>query len=561
MDESPTTARLSRWALVAEWLLAIACLAPLALMPLARDQGHFAYTGQVILDGGLPYRDVFDQKGPATHYTFALVLALFGQTTLGVRTFFLIVALLGTRLAAALAETLADRGARLPCVFCFSLAVLQGDEGTPWHTAQVEDLILLGQLLVLRLMATQAPPWSRWRLFAAGLVLGLCCTYKPTAVLPSAALAVVCGVWTVRGGGRRIVPLAGRLAWGMAGFVVPPLLAIGFLAARGVFDDFWSVIVEYNATYAGQMNSAATAVTMLAGHWGKFVVLASFGALAARRRRAVLLDSLLWTLIVSNWAAVIWQGKYWPYHWTPMIGLLAIFAGVSVSHVAAQVARRLGRLESRPWRRTAGKLPIAAAVAAALALLAVPVDARYALSIWRDAALVAAGRKSLDEFRAPYECGAVCADVHREVAEYIRARTHSGDKLLVWGYETVLNFLADRRAPTRFAVDRMLCFDELPRRAAWRQEFLASLRATPPEYIVVVDDNGTAMWRDSNVELARFEEFQEIVVHQYVEEAQFDRFHVYRRRVGEELAKSKIQGTAEQVRQESRLQGTGYRLQ
>ena len=216
-----------------------------------------------------------------------------------------------------------------------------------------------------------------------------------------------------------------------------------------------------------------------------------------------------------------------------MIGLLAIFAGVSVSHVAAQVARRLRRLERFPRRRIAAKLPIPAAVAAALALLAVPVDARYALTIWRDAALVAVGRKSLDEFRAPYECGAVRADVHREVADYVHERTIAGDKLLVWGYETVVNFLADRRAPTRFAVDRILCLDEFPRRAAWRQEFLASLRSTPPEYIVVVDDDGTAMWRDSNIELARFEEFHELVLNEYIEEAQFDRFHVFRRRGGD----------------------------
>ncbi|HUY34762.1 MAG TPA: hypothetical protein VMV69_18600 [Pirellulales bacterium] len=528
MDDSSTTDRVSPWALAAEWLLAMAILAPLALMPLARDQGHFAYAGQVILDGGLPYRDVFDQKGPATHYTYAAVLALFGQTPFGVRMFFLIVALLGARLAAALAERLAGRGARLPCVLCFSLAMLQGDEGTPWHTAQVEDLILLGQLLVPRLIPSEASLWSRWRQFMVGLVLGLSCTYKPTAIVPAAALAAVCAVGMIRSDPRRLASVVARLAWGVAGFLVPPLLAIGFLAMRGALDDFWSVIVEFNATYAGRKNGVGKAVTMLAGHWGRLVVLASFGALAARRRQAAFLDTLLWTLIVSNWAAVIWQGKYWPYHWTPMIGLLAIFASVSVSHVAVNVARRAGRLQP-PWRGTV-KAVIPAVVAFALALLAVPIDARHALSIWRDAALVAAGRMTLDEFRAPYECGAVRADVHREVAEYVQARTRADDKLLVWGYETVVNFLADRRAPTRFAVDRILCLDEFPRRAAWRREFLASLRSTPPAYILVVDDDGTAMWRDSNIELARFEEFHELVREEYVEEARIDRFHIYRRR-------------------------------
>jgi len=128
----------------------------------------------------------------------------------------------------------------------------------------------------------------------------------------------------IRSGERRWPSIVGRLAWGMAGFVVPPLFAIGFLAAHGALDDFWSVIVEFNATYAGRTSGVGKAVTMLAGHWGRLVVLASFGAFAARRRKAVLLDTLFWTLIVSNWLAVVWQGKYWPYHWTPMIGLLAM---------------------------------------------------------------------------------------------------------------------------------------------------------------------------------------------------------------------------------------------
>jgi hypothetical protein len=116
------------------------------------------------------------------------------------------------------------------------------------------------------------------------------------------------------------------------------------------------------------------------------------------------------------------------------------------------------------------------------------------------------------------------------VAEYVRSRTRAGDKLLVWGYETVVNFLADRRAPTRFAVDRVLCVDEFRRQSAWREEFLASLRSTPPAYILVVDDDGSAMWRDSDIELARFEELHTLVGDEYDEETRIDRFHVYRRK-------------------------------
>ena len=50
----------------------------------ARDGGFFLYAGQQILDGKLPYQDVWDSKGPAIFYTNALGLWLGGGSRWGV---------------------------------------------------------------------------------------------------------------------------------------------------------------------------------------------------------------------------------------------------------------------------------------------------------------------------------------------------------------------------------------------------------------------------------------------------------------------------------------------
>lgn len=522
------TPRTGSLALAAEWLLALAILTPLALMPLARDQGHFAYTGQVILDGGVPYRDVFDQKGPATHYTFALALAIFGQSTFAVRIFFLIVTMLATRLVASLAERLAGSAARLPCVGCFALAMLQGDSRAPWHTAQVEDLLLVGQLAALWLIGSQAALQTRWRVLLAGVVLGLSCVYKPTAVLPSAALGLTCMVWFMARGADRAVSPWRWLTWAVSGFAVAPAVALGFLAAQGALGDFWSVLVEFNSVYAGRRGGPITAVSMLTGRWGRLMVLAAFGAVAARRREGSLLERMLWILLLANWAAVASQGKYWAYHWTPMIGLMTIFAGVSVSALVASAGQKWAAANQGPGRRLASRIATGL-VAVCIALVAVPMDLKFTLGLWRDTARVATRRITVDEFRAPYACGAVTAEVHRQMADYVRQRTEPGDTLLVWGYETVVNFLADRRAPSRFAVDRILCLDEFARLPEWREEFLESLRISPPEYILVVRDDSTGIWRDSDEELRRFVGLRQFVEQQYAEETRIDRFQVYRR--------------------------------
>lgn len=505
---------------MAEWLLAALCLSPLLLLPLARDQGHFAYAGQVVLDGGLPYRDVFDQKGPATHYTFALAMALFGQTAWGVRCFFFLVALLTTRFAATLGARLAGIQARLACALAVALALVQGDEGTAWHSGQVEDLLLALQLAAVCLFGNEAAAGSRWRSALAGGLLGLACTYKPTAVLPSIALLIIAGACLPRAEHTARLSYRSWLVYSLGGFMLPPLMALGYLATRGAFDDFWMVVVDFNSAYAELKNGLAKGLGMLVTRWGRLTVLASGGALAVRIRSARTTDRLLWGLTAANLSMIVWQGKFWPYHWTPLIGCLAVFAGISAAHVAADLRSRLGHCS-----------PAAVPAMVALLLAAVPVDLKYLSGMWRGTAQVAVGRQSLDKFRARFECGAVDADVHRQAAEYIRTHTSPDETVLVWGYETVVNFLAGRRAPTRFAVDRILCLDGFKRQAEWRAEFLDSLAESPPAYIVVVDHNGTSMWRESTDELRRFQEFHDLVSRTYVEEIRFDRLRLFRRSV------------------------------
>ena len=45
--------------------------------PLGWDQGIYAWAGDVIVRGGLPYRDAWVMKGPLVFYTFALAQTLF----------------------------------------------------------------------------------------------------------------------------------------------------------------------------------------------------------------------------------------------------------------------------------------------------------------------------------------------------------------------------------------------------------------------------------------------------------------------------------------------------
>ena len=49
-------------------------------IPLERDEGEYAYAGQLILQGIPPYKLVYNMKFPGTYAAYALIMSIFGQT-------------------------------------------------------------------------------------------------------------------------------------------------------------------------------------------------------------------------------------------------------------------------------------------------------------------------------------------------------------------------------------------------------------------------------------------------------------------------------------------------
>ena len=123
-----TLRRHRAWLLVALALLFVLVVrVRLRSMPLERDEGEYAYAGQLILQGVPPYKEAYNMKLPGTYAAYAIIMAVFGQSTAGIRlglalvnaASIVLVFLLGRKLldeaagvsaAAAFAVRAADRG-------------------------------------------------------------------------------------------------------------------------------------------------------------------------------------------------------------------------------------------------------------------------------------------------------------------------------------------------------------------------------------------------------------------------------------------------------------------
>ncbi len=72
---------------IAWWVLAVVVFSlttairiRLLGIPLERDEGEYAYAGQLLLQGIPPYKLAYSMKFPGTYVAYAITMFLFGQT-------------------------------------------------------------------------------------------------------------------------------------------------------------------------------------------------------------------------------------------------------------------------------------------------------------------------------------------------------------------------------------------------------------------------------------------------------------------------------------------------
>ena len=76
--------RIAFWGLLLVVLLTMVIRYGLISVPLERDEGEYAYGGQLILQGILPYQQLYNMKLPGIYAAYAGVMTVFGQTHMGI---------------------------------------------------------------------------------------------------------------------------------------------------------------------------------------------------------------------------------------------------------------------------------------------------------------------------------------------------------------------------------------------------------------------------------------------------------------------------------------------
>lgn len=246
-----TYSRYFAWAIL---ILIIVCAgvirSRLLSIPLERDEGEFAYMGQLILKGIPPYLISYNMKLPGAYLAYAVIMAGLGQTVQGIHLGLLLVNSATIVLVFLLTKGLYDSYAALTASAAFAiLSISQTVLGAAAHATHFVLLFSLGGIFLL-IRALKAEKLICF--FFSGLLLGFAFLVKQPGIffIVFALLYLARNLRTARHTMRCRV-LTSSL------FIAAVLLPFGLTCiiayATGTFEKFWFWAVTYAAAYGAQV--------------------------------------------------------------------------------------------------------------------------------------------------------------------------------------------------------------------------------------------------------------------------------------------------------------------
>jgi 4-amino-4-deoxy-L-arabinose transferase-like glycosyltransferase len=457
---------------VASWLgLGLVVLAAAAIrlrlldIPLDRDEGEFAYFGQLLLDGVPPYASAYNLKMPGIYGAYALILGAFGQTAAGVHAGLILVTSTTTALTYLLARRLAG-----PAVGVMAAAILAAGTLNPkllGTAAYSEHFVSLAAMAGFLALLRASRVRHRRLVLAAGLLFGLAFLMKQVGAAFIAGGAVFVLVADTTDGTPRWRERLSAVALLLVGALAPFALVCLALWRAGTFDTFWFWTIMYASEYSTSMFIGwANLVETLAYITPSLSVAAALagvglGAIVREPRPAE--RTLVLLLLAASALATAGSFRFRPQYFLLLLPAVAVIAGIGLSVLGRLVAG--GRARTLRW-----------AVPAALAGIAAGQPCYVSRDVLFDLAPVQVSR-------AVYGFNPFPESV--EIARYIRERSVPGDLVAVIGSEPQIYFYAGRRSATGFIYTYAL-MERQPYASVMQRQMIDEIETANPRYLVVV---------------------------------------------------------------------------
>jgi Dolichyl-phosphate-mannose-protein mannosyltransferase len=429
----------------------------------SRDSGVFLYVGWRLLNGEIPYRDVWDHKPPLIYFVDAFGLTLTPHSLWGVWllqfiflffTLFFIYKLLDNEFgifAALAGATVLTSGL---------LTILEKGNVTEEYALVFQALGFW--LFILAWKKGFPVPASFW----IGLLGGLAFNFKQTTI----------GIWITYGLFllairlfQRKLPFKDLLSL-LAGWLVPSIVLVIYLASQNALEDFWEQAFLYNFVYIGTHEGIRRLIPLflkgflyLQNGWVLYLSvlgwLVGLAYVLVRRKTIAEIHPLILIVLVNLPIEIILiavSGRSILHYYLTPLPVMAILTGTLIYTVPFLV-RKIPRMDSQKIQRW---LPVIVLV------------------------IILLGQFGQVEYYPQY-VRILSDNDYAPVINYVAKNTKESDQVLLIGAESVVNFLARRAAPTRYVYQYPLAL--LGRRPMFEEYFNQILEKKP---VLIIDTRG-----------------------------------------------------------------------
>ena len=477
--------RLALWLLFGATLVAVTWARIRLLgLPLERDEGEYAYTGQLLLQGIPPYKLAYSMKFPGTAASYALLMSIFGDTTTGIHLGLIVINLVTVGLIFFLGRYLLSELAGLAAAAAYGVISLM-----PYVLAQAAHAThfvvlpaIAGTSVLLRALDRQ----SRILILASGCLFGLALLMKQPGLF-----FVLFGVVYLFSHDRsehvKLRQSALRSLIFLLGVTVPLLVTCLLLWNVGVFEQFWFWTIKYAGQYGSQV-SIADGLRILANNlpnavgtawpiWG----IAASGLVMCMVNRTLRTRAVFLTTFAFFSILAVCPGFYFrPHYFILVLPAVSLLAGLAVA--AALDTIRFGAQNFR---------------------FVVLLLFGFALAwpIWAEADFFFE-RPLAEANRMVNGTNPFLESI--KIGEYIRAQSSVSDTIAVLGSEPQIYFYSRRHSATGYIYTYGL-MEPQPYAHQMQQEMMREIETAHPKFLVMVVVNKSWLaGRDSDQSILRW---------------------------------------------------------
>ena len=446
-------------------IIAIAIRIRLLGIPLERDEGEYAYAGQLMLQGIPSYKLAYSMKFPGTATCYALMMSIFGQTIIGIHIGLLLVNVTTVVLIFFLGRRLLDPTAGFVAAATYS--VLSTGPYILGLASHATHFVLLPVLAGVLILIRDGARRTALGIFFSGLLFGLGLLMKQSAIFLISFGATYLLFRDIRDRLGLKTAVLRNLIFGSAAMFPLGVICL-LLYSANVFGKFWFWTIDYARQYVSEdsllkagENFISSVPGVIGSNWTLWA-LAGIGLLVGLSSRRTRATTYFLSAFLAFSTVALASGPYFRNHYFILVlPALSLLAGVAVSNLCRFSGSYPGFVQATPILLLCGAL---------------------GWPVYRTRTIF---------FRlSPVE---VCQTIYSgnpfveaiSVAKYIHDRTNPADRIAVLGSEPEIYFYAQRHSATGYIYTYGLV-EEQKYALKMQREMIDEIELSKPKYLIVV---------------------------------------------------------------------------